>query len=157
MVEVLRRYSRRGDLWRHATKMNLQLARGDTRPAATPVRGGQPAHRVDVRLGSDQIAQIVADYEAGTETAELQLRYGLSKGSVRKLLTDAGAAPHRRPLSDDEIHACSRLYAGGMTIREVAAKRGLPKTTVQDALRRLGVESRPARRRSTTTSGHRHV
>lgn len=100
-----------------------------------------------MRLGNDRLGQLLADYETGTETAELQRRYGLSKGSVRKLLTDAGVAPHRRPLSNDEVGACARLYEGGMTIREVAAELGVPKTTVQDALRRSRTAMRSPRRR----------
>lgn len=125
------------------------LARGETRPERTAPSREHEVRRVDVRLGKQRLGQLLADYEAGTETAELQRRYGLSRGSVRKLLTDAGVAPHRRPLSDDEVGACARLYEGGMTIREVAAELGVPKTTVQNALRRFGAVMRPARRRGT--------
>jgi DNA-directed RNA polymerase specialized sigma24 family protein len=52
-------------------------------------------------------------------------------------------------LNDDETTVLMERYRAGLTIREIAAEQGLPKTTVQDALTRAGVMMRPAARRIT--------
>lgn len=47
------------------------------------------------RLGEDSIKELIVDYEAGLTVPELQTKYGLSWGSVRKLLGDAGVSMRR--------------------------------------------------------------
>jgi transposase len=104
-------------------------------------------HRVDVRLGADVLAQLVADYESGASTVELQQRFGLSKGSVLSVLHNSNVKVRRQPLGEEQLVEITRLYRSGLTIREVAAELGVPKTTVQDALVRSGEPMRAAARR----------
>jgi hypothetical protein len=147
VVEVLRRYSRHRQLWRTAKRLVVLLdsARKPQRTQPEPVLG--PVHRLEVRLGTDVIAQLVADYQAGMEVPALQERYGLGRGSVQRLMREAGVTRHRQPLTAAQLDEAVRLYASGRTIREVAATMDLPKTTVQDALTRSKVAMRPAARR----------
>lgn len=119
-------------------------------PVEAPTVLGR-VHRLDVRLGTEALKQLIDDYEAGVTSTELRERYGLSKGSVLRVLHEAGVATRRQPLSADRVASACRLYASGLTIRQVAAELGVPKTTVQNALARAGVVMRPAagrRRRS---------
>lgn len=87
------------------------------------------------------------DYQAGWSSTELQARYRLGKGSVLRLLRKAGVEMRRRPLGQDQLCAIVERYQSGLTIREVAAELGLPKTTVQDGLAQSGVTMRPSARR----------
>lgn len=120
---------------------------------ADPVR----VRRVEWRLGEDGVKELIVDYEAGLAVPELQTKYGLSKGSVRKLLSDAGVSMRRRPLPDSVVAQIIELYKTGLSIREVAAKVGVPKTTVQNLLVKSGVVMRPAVRFSRrSASGHQH-
>ena len=53
------------------------------------------------RLTNDQRTAQVADYETGLPTTELITRYGLAKGTVLRLLEEAGVAMRRQGLSDE--------------------------------------------------------
>lgn len=99
-----------------------------------------------MRLSTEVIAQLVVDYQAGVSSPELQKRYGLSKGTVLRLLNEAGVEMRRRGLSAEQLGEVVRLYESGMTIREVARDLGVPKTTVQNALERTRTVKRPAAR-----------
>lgn len=101
-------------------------------------------HRLDVRLGAEALDQLIIDYQAGLTGPELQSRYGLSKGSVLRLLHEAGVQLRRQPVRGGQLAEMVALYESGLSIRQVAAELGLPKTTVQDALPRSGVAMRPA-------------
>lgn len=143
MVGLLRRYSKKAHLTSVAQRLH-QLLENEPQPSLNedPVR----IRRVEWRLGEDGIKELVVDYEAGLAVPELQTKYGLSKGSVRKLLSDAGVSMRRRPLSDEVVEQVIELYKTGLSIREVAAKVGGPKTTVQNLLAKSDVIMRPARR-----------
>lgn len=63
------------------------------------VRGASPRssattlpriHDARRRLGPDVIAQLVVDYESGQPSTALMITYGLGKGSVHRLLQEAG-------------------------------------------------------------------
>jgi transposase len=97
-----------------------------------------------MRLGIDVVAQLVADYESGLSVLELQMRFGLSRGSILRLLHEAEVQLRRQPLMQKQLAKIIELYEVGLSIREVAAKLGIPKTTVQNALARSAVVMRPA-------------
>jgi len=147
MVGVMRRYSRRGDLWRVTKKVDLILTRRVARTEPIVSNTEHPVHRIDVRMDTQQIQALVRDYEAGTETSELQHMYGLSKGSIRKLLADAQVVPHRQLVPSDVAERCVAFYNAGLTIREVGSEVNLPKSTVRGLLLRADVTMRPAQRR----------
>jgi DNA-directed RNA polymerase specialized sigma24 family protein len=48
----------------------------------------------------------------------------------------------RKPLDDEQIASMIELYESGLSIRQVAAKIGVPKATVQNALARASVKMR---------------
>jgi len=98
-------------------------------------------------LSAETVAALVADYRAGASSTDLQAKYHLSKGSVLRLLRESSAEMRRRGLTDAQLDVVVSRYRDGLTIREVAAELGLPKTTVQNALERAGLPMRPAARR----------
>jgi len=95
-------------------------------------------------LSPETIAALVVDYGAGVSSTDLQAKYSLSKGSVLRLLGESGVKMRRRGLTEAQLEVVVGRYRAGLTIREVAAELGLPKTTVQNALERSDVEMRPA-------------
>lgn len=140
-VGLLRRYSKKGDLTSTAVRL-AKLLEVEREPVPEP----EPFHvrRVEWRLGEGGIKELIVDYEAGLAVPELQTKYSLSKGSVRKLLSEAGVSMRRRPLPDEIVEQIIELYETGLSIREVGAKVGVPKTTVQNLLANSEVVMRPA-------------
>jgi len=130
------------------TSQNLRkLIDSDLPERAQPAARASRVHRIELRLATEELAQLVLDYQAGWSSTELQARYRLGKGSVLRLLRKAGVEMRRRPLGQDQLCAIVERYQSGLTIREVAAELGLPKTTVQDGLAQSGVTMRPSARR----------
>jgi site-specific DNA recombinase len=142
LVEVLRRYSSQT----YQTKKLKNLRRVLEAARAMPREATQIGHihRLDVRLGDEELAQVVSGYQSGLTVAELQTRFGLGKGSVLSVLHEAGVEIRRKPLDQGQLAAVIERYESGLSIREVATKLGIPKTTVQDALARSSVVMRPA-------------
>ena len=143
----MRTYSRKVSLTRSLRGL-LALQGGDeARPPADTGLESARITRLDVRLSQDDRDRIVADYGRGESAEDVARAHGLSKHGVLDVLHREDASVRRQPLNDAQLTACERLYATNMTIREVAEALRIPKTTVQDALRRRGVETRPAHRR----------
>lgn len=80
-------------------------------PGTTPV---QP-RRLDHRFPLATIAEIVAAYEAGSSTNQLCKQYGLSKGSMMKILRDHGVQTRFQPMTKSEINQAAQLYEAIMT------------------------------------------
>jgi hypothetical protein len=87
---------------------------------------------------------LAREYQQGQTTVQLQRKYDLGKGSVLAILQAAGVEMRHQSLDDNQVRRCVELYAEGRSIRGVAAQLGVPKTTVQDALRETGVRMRAA-------------
>jgi DNA invertase Pin-like site-specific DNA recombinase len=74
----------------------------------------------------------------------LQVKYKLSKGSVLRVLHEAGTEVRRQPVGEAQVSAIIELYKSGLSIRQTAVTAGIPKTTVLNILARSGVAMRPA-------------
>jgi len=90
---------------------------------------------------------LVRDYQAGATATELRDKYGLSKGSVLKVLHDADVTMRQMPMGAELLATAIGLYEEGLTVREVGDRLDIAKTTVREALVRAGVTMRPAHRR----------
>ena len=89
MEELLRRYSKpeyQGSRLRKMVKMVDHLAKDQVREVA-PL---PPVQRVDRRMSAETIAELVQAYRDGIGTPTLRRRYGLTHGSVLKLLNQHG-------------------------------------------------------------------
>ena len=103
-------------------------------------------------MSDETVTALVGDFRKGASLVELQRTYSLGRGSVQRVLREVGVRRRRRSLTDAEVEVVAKQYEGGLTIREIAAKQGLAKTTVQDALDRASVVMRPAARRKPPNS-----
>ena len=80
MVEVLGRYS----------KLDPIKTFPEVKGVRSPKAMLPHVHSARRRLGPDNIAALVADYEDGQPTTALMGTYALGKGTVLQLLRDAG-------------------------------------------------------------------
>jgi len=104
-------------------------------------------HKLSQRLSRETVAAMVRDYQNGASSAELQKKYSLGRGSVQRLMREAGVRRRRKRLTDAEVASLVERYESGFTIREIAQEQGLSKTTVRDALARVSTNMREAARR----------
>jgi uncharacterized protein (DUF433 family) len=147
MVETVRRYSKLPHLWSLSKRLVRWLERSGSEADVEPTSALPHVHKLSQRLSDETVATLVQDYRDGASLAELQRKYSLGRGSVQRLLREAGVRRRRNSLIDAEKAVLAERYEAGLTIREIAAEQGLPKSTVRDALGRDGVIMRPTARR----------
>ena len=145
-VETVRRYSKLPHLWRSSKRL-AKLLTNTVEQLAEPTSSRPHMHKLAQRMTAEEVSALQDAYKAGASLAELQEQFGLSRGSVQRVLREAGVRRRRKSLTDTEIAGLVERYEAGLTIREIAEERRLPKTTVQDALAWAGVEMRSAARR----------
>lgn len=114
-----------------------------------PRSGRPPAgkrHKIDQRLGQDAVAQILAEYQAGTATPALAKRYNISTTAVKRLLHLNGV-PLRRyhRLSEDDALTAAELYQAGWSLAKLGRKFDVDSDTVRRRLVQLAVPLRGAR------------
>jgi uncharacterized protein (DUF433 family) len=139
-------YSKLPDLWRTSKRLAKLL----TNPAerlTEPTPSRPRMHKLAQRLAADEVSALQDALQTGASLAELQQQFGLSRGSVQRILREGGVRRRRQSLTGDEIKVLVERYEAGLTIRRIAAEQNLPKTTVQDALARAAVVMRPTAKR----------
>ena len=143
LVETVQRYSKQPQLWRTSKRLAKLL----TSPAEQHTEPRPPrsrVHKLAQRLTAGEVSALQDAYREGSSLAELQQRFGLSRGSVQRVLREAGVRRRRKSLTDTEVEILVERYEAGLTIREIATEQGLAKTTVQDALARADATMRSA-------------
>ena|ERR1700733_864808 len=100
------------------------------------------AFKLDQRLKPKIVAEIVARYEAGEPSTAIAASYGLSKGSVIRLLRDADIPIRNQGLTEDQIAGAAQLYASGLSLAKIGVKFGVDHGTVWRALKKRGVKMR---------------
>jgi DNA-directed RNA polymerase specialized sigma24 family protein len=95
--------------------------------------------RASQRLPAESVDRLVAEYRTGTTAAELGQRYGLAKGTVLRLVRQAGVAVRHPRFSADEAARLVALYEAGLPQTEIAKRLERSPTAVWHRLRRLGL------------------
>ena len=135
MVEILGRYSKH-------TKPVIPNS-----VPASPIAHLRSApklpHRLDRKVSAETVAQLVADYESGFPSTHLTSIYCLSKGSVLKLLNEAGVQMRHQGLSSDNLEEAATLYRDGWSLPRVAERFGCSVGSVRKVFRSHGVRIRP--------------
>lgn len=99
-------------------------------------------HRADRRLAAEQVARLVADYQAGTPTTQLTTKYALGKGTVLRLLRRHGVEIRNQPMNQDEIDQAIQLYQDGWSLARVGQHLGREHTVIRDVLVKAGIPRR---------------
>ena len=95
--------------------------------------------RIPKRLSTSTIDGLVAEYVAGTPSAELGERYGIAKSSVLRLVREAGERVRRPRLSTTETAQVVALYEAGFSQVDIAKRLGRSPGAVWHYLRRMGL------------------
>lgn len=108
-------------------------------PAALPGHIKAPIQR---RLTADQVAELVAEYQAGADMKELAVRWQVHRTTVAGHLRRAGVELRRQGLSEDQLGEAVRLYGEGRSLQWLAERYGCDAETVRTCLKREGVARR---------------
>ena len=135
MVEVLAGYSKHG-CHKLAQLEALEVAISrvvlDT-TQAKPVSARQ-RYRVADRFKPDELAALVARYEAGESSLELAKEQGMAKSTFLRLLADRGVETRKFGLTPAKEREVLHLRQQGMGMRRIAAKVGCSYGTIRTFL-----------------------
>jgi hypothetical protein len=147
-VELLRRYSKLDTFQRSVLILTKSLVRSDNGAFHTP----SPRHQAEPpepfklhqRLKPETVAEIVARYEAGEPSTALAIAFGISKGSVIRLLRDAGVTIRNQGLTNDQVTKAAQLYTSGQSLAQIRSPANRPSTSSPDGRRKSpGKEATP--------------
>jgi hypothetical protein len=95
--------------------------------------------RIPRRLSARTIDGLVAEYVAGTPSAELGQRYGIAKSSVLRLVGQAGERVRHPRLSESDTAQLVALHEAGLSQKDIAEHLGCSPSAVWHCLRRAGL------------------
>jgi hypothetical protein len=113
LVDLIARYSNQADQLKRVSR-TLKSWRRDGRSAPCPVRSPR---RVELRLTVADIAQLVADYQAGCAGEQLGESYGLARSTVIELLRAQGVMVRRPWVTLEETAQAVQWYQEGVRAR----------------------------------------
>lgn len=108
-------------------------------------RAAYQPRRLAQRLPNEEIAAILAAYDAGATTREVGEQFGLAHSSINKLLKRHGVTARRRGLSPNEVQRAIELYSAGLSTRVIGEHLGFGASTVLRALAKAGLQRRSQR------------
>ena len=90
--------------------------------------------------------QIIAEYNAGASSRQLEKHFDISRASIVKLLREANVAIRYQRMSPEQIDEAVRLYVDGWLLVRIGDKLGVNHGTVWRRLRERGVRMRNTQR-----------
>jgi len=139
-VELIGRNANLGHLCKQWADLRKWIAESQAQPPLLAQDAPKP--RSKRFLTTENVADIVARYEAGETTQHIGTRYGISKTRVANVLREQGVAIRRQGLSDVQVDEAATLYTAGKSLAWLGAHYGVSHTTVATALRRQGLQLR---------------
>lgn len=94
------------------------------------------------RLRQEQVAELVQQYESGTEIHELAREWSLHRATVARLLRTAGVGQRQRGLTSEQLEEACQLYGVDWPLSRLAERYGCAAETVRRGLLKQGVELR---------------
>jgi lambda repressor-like predicted transcriptional regulator len=110
----------------------------------------RPPKQSQTRLDPEEVAQLVAAYEAGGRVKQLARQFGIHRLTVSSILQREGVTLRPRGIHPDDLSEVIRLYREGWPLARLAAKFDVSPTTVTNTLRRAGVPIRRPGRPTTS-------
>jgi hypothetical protein len=99
-------------------------------------------HNVQKRLGPELLAQLVAEYRAGSATTALMAKYHIGKGTVLGVLHEAGVIRSQRRATSSQLQEAAELYNQGWSLERVGQHLGFEDSPVWLWLKQLDVPRR---------------
>jgi DNA-directed RNA polymerase specialized sigma24 family protein len=150
-VEVRGAYSNTKSQVRALEELREKLPSLDT-PEPPSITRDRPRRARQLR--TDQIEQLIADYQSGATVYELADRFGIERRTVSNILHRHGVPMRRRGLSPDQADHAIHLYNLGWSLARVGEHLGVNHTTVLTKLRERGIPTRDTHGRPRIATGN---
>ncbi|MEC3975783.1 hypothetical protein [Amycolatopsis sp. H20-H5] len=121
--------------------------------APQPTSGKRDRPRRALRLGSDQVEQLIAGYRSGATVYELGERFGIERRTVSSILHRHGVPMRRRGLAPDQVDDAIHLYNLGWSLARVGQHLDVDHVTVLNKLRERGIPTRDTHGRPRVEAG----
>lgn len=140
-----------GVLRRHSKNSRLLVERFDRALAAVTQAGKRiedasqkehSSYKLAQRIDPETIAKIVQDYQDGMTSPAIGKQYGINKGSVIRLLREAGVPVRNQPLDERHVAEAIALYRSGLSLARVGEKLQVDPGTVRRTLIARGIARR---------------
>lgn len=119
-----------------------------------PIDSSKPkarfARQRQVRLNPIQVEELCEAYVAGSTVYELAGSFGVHRTTVLAVLKREGVARRNRRITADEVREATRLYASGLSVKDVGQLLSFNGGTIWRTLRKAA--SRCATRKDETES-----
>lgn len=99
--------------------------------------------RVQHWLEPDEIAELVATYQAGATIDELAARFAVHRTTVMGHLGRSGVTRRQRGLAPEQVEEAARFYLGGWSLARVGDHFQVGAETVRRNLMSAGCTIRP--------------
>ena len=149
-MELRGAYSNTKDQARALEQLHEKLPNLDT-PEPASITRDRP-HRAR-QLRTEQIEQLIADYQSGATVYELGDRFAIERRTVSNILHRHGVPMRRRGLSPDQVDDAIHLYNLGWSLARVGDHLGVNHTTVPTKLRERGIPTRDTHGRPRVEAG----
>jgi len=101
-------------------------------------------YRTNRKLNPDELAELVALYQAGASLLELSRKFETHRHTVVAYLRRAGVAVRpQKKMTPDLVAKATAFYSTGHSLVDVGWHLGLEASTIGKALKRTGVQLRP--------------
>jgi hypothetical protein len=141
LVEAIGRNSNLAHLSNKWSDLRKRIA--ESLPCPPQLYQDKPKTRSKRFLTSQDIADIVARYQAGETTQQVGTRYGISKTRVATVLREQVVTIRRQGLTDERAREAAKFYVSGRSLAWIGARFGVSNTTITAELRKQGVQLRP--------------
>lgn len=92
-------------------------------------------------LTPDKREELLAAYSPGVTLTSLAEQFGVSRGTVRRLLaTQDITAPSRALLNEEQAKDAVRMYQEGLSVARIGRELGTGTCSARTALRNAGIE-----------------
>jgi predicted NUDIX family NTP pyrophosphohydrolase len=104
-----------------------------------------------VRLPDHEVAQLVADYQAGVTVQQLSRFYAIHRTTVLEHLESRGVARRQnvRKLTDGDVKIAAQLYETGVSLATVGKAFNVDSATIRREFARSGIPARSGRQAVT--------
>lgn len=139
MVEVLGRYSNHADQGERIDQVIRTASQGSAEPRARHIK------KVNRRLTTDQVDDLIQAYGSGVTLAMLGDRFGQNRKTLARALERRGVSRRCRLMTDEGLHHARSAYESGKSMAEIGEELGVSRDAVRLALWGVGVKMRSGR------------